>query len=91
MKADPIMPSLGRIVLFRGSDNVTRPAIVTAVHGIFCINIHVFGRASDDKEAGVKTSVTHADPIEEPGCFPSWHWMTYQVQAQAQSIKAGAK
>ena len=77
---DPIMPTVGRIVLFRGSDGGIRPAIVTAVHGVFCVNVNVFGSHGNDADAGVRCSVTHADPEQEPACFPSWHWMPYQIQ-----------
>jgi hypothetical protein len=77
-----INPTVGRIVLYRGSDGEIRPAIVTRVWGPFCINVQVFGRDGSDAEAGSKTSVTHADPVAEPRCAPSWHWMPYQL-AQA--------
>lgn len=76
---DHITPTVGRIVLYRGADGETRPAIVTRVHGPFCINANVFPRDHVDPEAGFKSSLTHADPAEEPGCKPSWHWMPYQL------------
>lgn len=74
-------PSIGRIVLYRGKDGLVRPAIVTQVHGQFCVNLNVFGHTSADNETGIHTSVTHAQPDQEPGCFPSWHWMPSQRQA----------
>lgn len=80
-----ITPTIGRVILYRGKDGGLRPAIVTQVFGEYCVNAHVFGNTTDDCEAGVKTSITHADPIDEPACFPSWHWMGFQLgQAQAQ-------
>jgi hypothetical protein len=77
--APHIMPTIGRIVYHRGSDGQIRPAIVTHVWGEFCINAMVFPKDSSDKEAGIKTSLTHADPAQEPGCLNSWHWMPYQI------------
>lgn len=78
-----ITPTIGRIVLHRGKDGQIRPAIVTHVWGEFCINAQVFPKDNGDKEAGVKTSLTHADPEQEPGCLDSWHWMPYQKQQAA--------
>lgn len=78
------IPTIGRIVYYRGRDGEIRAAIVTYVHGLFCINVNVFGRDSSDSEAGSHTSVTHAQPDDEPGCFPSWHWMPYQLQKAAE-------
>lgn len=78
-------PTVGRIVLYRGKDGVARPAIVTHVHSQFCINLFAFPAGTPEEEAyegipGLRTSVTHAQPDQEPGCFPSWHWMPYQIQ-----------
>jgi hypothetical protein len=78
------IPTVGRIVLYRGKDGLVRAAIVTHTHGPLCINVHVFGHTAADPEAGVHTSVTHAQPDQEPGCFPSWHWMPYQLQTAGQ-------
>jgi hypothetical protein len=80
---EPIIPTIGRIVLHRGADDQIRPAIVTHVWGVHCLNLQVFPKDSSDKVAGTHTSVTHADPAEEPGCKPSWHWMPYQKQQAA--------
>lgn len=80
---EPITPTIGRIVLYRGKDKRTRPAIVTESHGVHCVDLHVFQKESGDPEHGPMVNVTHADPIEEPGCFPSWHWMPYQKQQHA--------
>lgn len=79
---DPIMPTMGRIVLHRGRDGLFRPAIVTHVWGVFCVNLFVFGKDSSDVEAGPRTSVTHADPAQEPDCLDSWNWMPYQLGQQ---------
>jgi hypothetical protein len=76
-----ITPTVGRIVYFRGSDGEIRPSIVTAVHGDFSVNLFVFPNTRADQEPfGMFDDVTHADPEQEPGCFPSWHWMPYQKQ-----------
>ena len=89
-----ITPTPGRIVWYRGADGKIRAAIVTAVSGDFCLNLHVFGQTGADPEQGYKDSVTHADPEQEPGCFPSWHWMPYQKQQaekHAKEVAAGGQ
>ena len=80
MSTTHITPTPGRIVWYRGADGAIRAAIVAAVHGPFCATLHVFGLNTVDVEAGLRASVTHADPEVEPNCFPSWHWMPYQKQ-----------
>lgn len=86
-----IDPTIGRVVNYRGKDGLIRAAIVTNVHGPFCINLHVFPRFPDDKDCGDLTSVTHADPEHEPACYPSWHWMPYQLGQAAKTEAAEAK
>lgn len=83
MSTNHITPTTGRIVYFRGSDGNIRAAIVTAVHGDYCVNLRSFGIDAKDSEVGQHDSVTHADPEQEPGCFPSWHWMPYQKEQAA--------
>jgi hypothetical protein len=85
-----LTPTIGRIVYYRGREGTIRAAIVTQVHGIFCLNLHVFGIDSSDAEAGPKTSVTHAQPEQEPSCYPSWHWMPYQLGQAAKSVEVAA-
>ncbi len=80
-------PTIGRSVHYRGKDGKTRAAIITAVHGTFCVNLSVFGSDQFDLEHGAKDSVTHGDPIDEPGCFPSWSWMPFQ-KGQIQKTEA---
>jgi hypothetical protein len=75
-----ITPTPGRIVWYRGADAEIRAAIVTRVHGPFCLNLYVFPLDGMDTDSCVKEDVTHADPDVEPRCFPSWHWMPYQKQ-----------
>lgn len=75
-----IAPSIGRIVWYRGKDGNVRAAIVTRVHGDFCLNLYVFGLDGLDVDCCMKEDVTHADPEQEPDCLPSWHWMPYQVE-----------
>jgi hypothetical protein len=84
-----IEPTLGRIVWYRGLDSETRPAIVTGVNGTFNVNLFVFGQHSEDDICGHMGHVTHADPDQEPGCYPSWHWMPYQI-GQAKKHANGA-
>jgi hypothetical protein len=79
MSTTHITPTPGRIVWYRGADGEIRPAIVTAVHGPFSINLNVFPSSSTDTMmCGARDSVTHADPEQEPSCLNSWHWMPYQ-------------
>jgi hypothetical protein len=75
-----ITPTPGRIVLYRGVDREIRPAIVIQGNGPFNADLYVFPKDNADIHCGYKGTVTHADPEQEPGCFPSWHWMPYQKQ-----------
>lgn len=86
-----IDPTIGRVVNYRGKDGEIRAAIVTKVHGSFCINLYVLGHDAGDVNLGYHTSVTHADPAHEPKCFPSWHWMPYQLGQAARTEAAEAK
>jgi hypothetical protein len=70
----PITPTIGRIVLYKGKDGETRPAIVSHAWGQNTVNIHVFGKHSADTEAGVKTSAVHGEGEGQ------WSWMPYQKQ-----------
>ena len=79
MSTTHITPTPGRIVWYRGADGAIRPAIVIKGNGPFNADLFVFGFGSLDTENYHKESVTHADPEQEPGCFPSWHWMPYQI------------
>jgi hypothetical protein len=84
-----ITPTIGRIVWYRGEDGNIRAAIVTAVHSNFSLNLYVFGSNKMDSDCCCKDNVTHADPEQEPGCFPSWHWMPYQKQQAASRASVG--
>jgi hypothetical protein len=77
------IPTIGRIVLYRGKDGDIRPAIVTKVHGPLCLSLFVFPTGITDSESCFRSSITHAQPDQEPECFPSWHWMPYQIQTAA--------
>lgn len=74
-----IIPTIGRVVLFRDEANVIRPAIITGVNGPLNVDLHVLGPIGRT----IWPNVTEADPAQEPGCFPSWHWMPYQKQQAA--------
>jgi len=82
-----IKPTLGRIVWYRGEDGEFRAAIVVGVNSDFNVNLQVLGHHAGDTQCGPMDSVTHADPEQEPLCFPSWHWMPYQVE-QAKKAEA---
>jgi hypothetical protein len=81
--AMPILPTIGRTVLFRAADGEDRPAIITKVHSPFCVNLFVMPNGHGDGHDGVRETVTHIGPEtgETPTNVPSWRWMPYQVQA----------
>lgn len=94
MSTTHIKPTLGRIVWYRGDDGEFRAAIITGVNSDFNVNLNVFGHHAIDVQCGPKDSVTHADPEQEPLCFPSWGWMPYQVEQakkQADTVAAGVQ
>ena len=71
---DHVRPTIGRIVLYRGKNMQTRPAIITHVHETYYINVYVFGKDSDDDEHGIQTLIPHEDTVQNPNSFFSWHW-----------------
>jgi len=73
------IPTIGRIVLFRGHDGEDRPAIVTHVWSDLCINLTVFGKDDQDKNAGIHTSVTPGQYEDGRPFERSWRWMPYQL------------
>ena len=83
-----IKPTLGRIVWYRGEDGEFRAAIVVGLNSDFNVNLHVFGHYAGDTQCGAIDSVTHADPEQEPLCFPSWHWMPYQIEQAKKQASA---
>ena len=96
MSTTHITPTTGRIVWYRGADGEIRPAIVIKGNGPFNADLYVFPLHAADTDWGNKATVTHADPEQEPGCFPSWHWMPYQKQqaekhAHADQVAAHAQ
>lgn len=88
---NPITPTIGRIVLVRGSSvlpgNPVRevPAIVTRVWGQNCIDVTIFKSGQD----GVMqmTSVMFNNDTEENE-LAAWRWMDYQVQQAAKESQA---
>ncbi len=80
MSTTHITPTPGRIVWYRGADGEIRPAIVIKGNGTFNADLYVFPLNASDVDNGLKRTVTHADPEQEPACYPSWHWMPYQKQ-----------
>lgn len=87
MSTTHITPTPGRIVWYRGADGKIRAAIIAAVNGDFNLNLYVIPLDGMDTDSAMKENVTHADPEQEPGCVPSWHWMPYQIE-QAKSADA---
>jgi hypothetical protein len=79
MSTTHITPTTGRIVWYRGADGEIRPAIVIKGNGPFNADLYAFPLGFADADCCTKESVTHADPEQEPACFPSWHWMPYQL------------
>lgn len=91
---NPTSPKLGQPVIHRGADGQFRAAIVTHVWGPMCLNLFVFGKDGGDAVAGTHTSVTHADPKEEPGCKPSWDYTEddkalHAMQDQVSTLEVG--
>ena len=88
MSTTHITPTTGRIVWYRGADGEIRPAIVIKGNGPYNADLYVFPLNASDADCGLKPTVTHADPEQEPGCLQSWHWMPYPV---GQAKKADAE
>lgn len=67
-------PSIGRIVhyVLDGSGE-HRPAVITKVFGLTCVNLHVFGDACDlGKDINRHPTSVQYEPITETPC--TWHW-----------------
>lgn len=85
-KVSPITPTVGRVVLVRGSSVNPKepgreyPALVTAAHGQNCVNVDV----SNEKHGGVcLSSVHYCGDAEQSIVGAAWRWMPYQVQTAA--------
>lgn len=80
--SNPIMPSIGRIVLFSSvHQDGELPAIVTKVHSQDCINVTVF------PDGGIPfpmSSVQYAEDHAASGLSNSFHWMDYQLKVAAE-------
>lgn len=74
--ANPIVPSVGRVVLYVQTDSHITSALVTRVHSENCINLMAM---IDGEGAQPRTSVSY----DEGKGTGTWHWMAYQVQADA--------
>lgn len=77
----PIVPSIGRVVLYYEDDQQTEPspALVTKVFSDDCLNLMV---SIDGVGTQPRTSVQHS---ETPIGGRRWHWMEYQKQAAAKA------
>lgn len=74
--ANPIVPSVGRVVLYVQSDSHITSGLVTRVHFENVINLMAM---MDGDRAQPRTSVKY-----DEGKGPeTWHWMAYQIQADA--------
>jgi hypothetical protein len=81
--AMPILPTIGRTVLYRAADGEDRPAIITKVHSPFCVNLCVMPNCQADIHCGPKDTVTHIGPEtgETPTNVSSWRWIPQDLQA----------
>lgn len=87
---NPIVPTVGRIVLFRhqrrNGEQFIRPAIITHVWSENCINLFVFpGDSSEVEATGVVTSVLYDDT---ESISRTWYWMPYQIATAAAAQQA---
>lgn len=80
--ANPITPTIGRVVLVRGEQwTGDAPALVNMVHSDECISVCVmpFGQSS-----WPLTSINYAEDHKASGMSHSWHWMDYQLKVAAE-------
>lgn len=66
-------PSIGRIVHYypQGSNRAPRAAIITQVHGDFCVNLQAFPASEFPSEL---TSVTEGDADQSDPSSDTWRW-----------------
>ncbi len=87
MSANPISPTVGRVVLFRSADRAQMgptageevPALVTHVWSDTCINVMVMRDGAGSSPICV-TSWVYDDDMTHPS---GWRWMPYQVSKAA--------
>lgn len=90
MTANPITPTVGRVVLFRSKDpqmtgGATEvPALVTRVWSDTCVNLQVMRDGHGATPIGV-TSVTYDDSDTMTSSY-CWRWMPYQKAVAAGEI-----
>lgn len=91
MNANPITPTVGRVVLFRSKDAALTggapevPALVTRVWSDNCVNLSVQRDGPGATPIGV-TSVTY-DDADEFGSSHCWRWMPYQKAVAAGTVE----
>lgn len=77
-------PKIGSDVLYRDANNHTYPAKVIAAYGPFNVDVVIFRQDPEPTmlpvQVYVARRVTHAQPDNEPGCYPSWHWSEESIQ-----------
>lgn len=83
-KESPITPTVGRIVLVRGTIVISSdpkreiPGVVTRVWGQNCINVRVL---RDEVDGGDITLYSLMfDGSDEAPTWTTWRWMPYQLQ-----------
>lgn len=80
--SNPIMPSIGRVVLVRSADwEGDAPGIVNKVHSEDCINVFVM---PDQAVAHSRSSIQYAEDHDASGMSISFHWMDYQLKVAAE-------
>lgn len=79
---NPIVPSIGRVVLVRSADwEGDAPGIVNLVHSNECINVHVM---PSNEIAHTRSSIQYAEDHDASGMSISFHWMDYQLKVAAE-------
>ena len=79
---NPIMPSIGRVVLVRSADwEGDAPGTVNKVHSEDCINVFVM---PDQAVAHSRSSIQYAEDHDASGLSISFHWMDYQLKVAAE-------
>lgn len=79
---NPIMPSIGRVVLVRSADwEGDAPGIVNKVHSEDCIDAHVM---PGYEVAHTRSSIVYAEDHDASGRSISFHWMDYQLKVASE-------
>lgn len=88
-KESPIVPTVGRIVLVRGTHVLSLdprhelPAIITGVIEKNTISVEVFGR---DRNHNLLLDVAYRPELDVPVLGAAWRWMDYQTQVATKQV-----